>query len=616
MNKAHASYCRIPGYTARSLFTPGPVWIFLVLAMALPVNTARAQTRPDKTYVQVSTADFALQASGDSPPAVGWEKISLPHRWDEKQSWKHSRIGWYRIDLDQILKRIQADQNPHLPIAVYLQRLSTNARVYINDEFVGSGGSFEEPVSRNMHRPLYFLIPRSSIEKEHNELYIELKVYPTFAHLVGVRVGYDFALRRTFQRQYLFQVTLSRLLFSVALVCSLLGFLFWYFIERQPLALFFSLTALSWSIYCLNLTIRDIPVSARIWWSMIHVNLEWAAVFFVFFTYRLCRVHKPIFERVLIGYAVAATLIYGFAGIEHIKLVSQIIHSITLVLVIYIGSWLLWRFYRTRSPESGLLALCMVCLTLLGANDLLRHTEPVTSPHWQTRFYLMQFGAPLMFVILAVFVGTRYAKATKRARELRLAEQEIRQQERQRIYQDLHDDLGAKLLGLVYTAQSEEQARLARSALSDIREIVSGTPLESNTLSGMIEHLFTEMRYRASKGGVKTEFSENSDDGTIISGEVIYHLSRIFRELLSNTLKHANASVVSVSITRANDHLVIRYVDDGAGLPEKAKRGTGMLSIERRIRMLNANLAIEKGKKGFSCTLSVPIPIEQPPANE
>ena len=48
-------------------------------------------------------------------------------------------------------------------------------------------------------------------------------------------------------------------------------------------------------------------------------------------------------------------------------------------------------------------------------------------------------------------------------------------EERERIYRDLHDDVGAKLLSLVYRAQRPEDADLARSALRDLREVVSCT---------------------------------------------------------------------------------------------------------------------------------------------
>ena len=87
---------------------------------------------------------------------------------------------------------------------------------------------------------------------------------------------------------------------------------------------------------------------------------------------------------------------------------------------------------------------------------------------------------------LGVLLARRSAAAQVLAAceaRLRVVEAESREQaasqERERIYSDLHDDLGAKLLSLVYRAESPVQADLARAILQDLRDVVTrsrGTP--------------------------------------------------------------------------------------------------------------------------------------------
>ena len=52
--------------------------------------------------------------------------------------------------------------------------------------------------------------------------------------------------------------------------------------------------------------------------------------------------------------------------------------------------------------------------------------------------------------------------ARQRMEEQRQLRLQVAADERERIYNDLHDDLGAKLLSLIYSAQSPMQADLAR----------------------------------------------------------------------------------------------------------------------------------------------------------
>ncbi len=60
-----------------------------------------------------------------------------------------------------------------------------------------------------------------------------------------------------------------------------------------------------------------------------------------------------------------------------------------------------------------------------------------------------------------------------------LAAEQAAAQERERIYADLHDDMGARLLTLVHTAENPRQADIARSLLQEMRRVVTrsrGTP--------------------------------------------------------------------------------------------------------------------------------------------
>lgn len=197
-------------------------------------------------------------------------------------------------------------------------------------------------------------------------------------------------------------------------------------------------------------------------------------------------------------------------------------------------------------------------------------------------------------------------------REKALAAQ---QAERERIYSDLHDDVGAKLLGLAISAQRANQPRqadLARSALQDLRDVVS----RSAHTASKLDHLFAELR-------VETEHRVNSaevgfnwisgighDHDLSVNPTAALHLSRLLREGVSNVLRHARATHISVHLDRSSDTLKISIRDDGIGLPESGvKPNRGMNSMRARASALGGTVRWETASpQGCAVAIELSLP--------
>ncbi|TAJ80989.1 MAG: hypothetical protein EPO42_03395, partial [Gallionellaceae bacterium] len=81
--------------------------------------------------------------------------------------------------------------------------------------------------------------------------------------------------------------------------------------------------------------------------------------------------------------------------------------------------------------------------------------------------------------------------------------------ERERIYRDLHDDVGAKLLGLAISAQRSNQtqdADLARSALQDLRDVVSRSAHSASRLDNLLANMRAETAQRVQAAGVALDW--------------------------------------------------------------------------------------------------------------
>ena len=95
-------------------------------------------------------------------------------------------------------------------------------------------------------------------------------------------------------------------------------------------------------------------------------------------------------------------------------------------------------------------------------------------------------------------------------------------------------------------------------------------------------------------------------------------LYRVAQEALTNVLKHARASRVSVIVARRDDHVLAIVEDDGRGFEAEAvlrdpnaRRRLGLLGMEERVTQLGGTLEIESSPGGgTSLFIRVPLPGE------
>jgi two-component system, NarL family, sensor kinase len=90
------------------------------------------------------------------------------------------------------------------------------------------------------------------------------------------------------------------------------------------------------------------------------------------------------------------------------------------------------------------------------------------------------------------------------------------------------------------------------------------------------------------------------------------NLYRIIQELISNILKHAKASEVSIQLLKKETYLNIVVEDNGIGFDVnqvKNKKGMGLKNIESRVNSLGGEFNIDSGK-GAGTTITINIPIK------
>jgi two-component system, NarL family, sensor histidine kinase DegS len=82
----------------------------------------------------------------------------------------------------------------------------------------------------------------------------------------------------------------------------------------------------------------------------------------------------------------------------------------------------------------------------------------------------------------------------------------------------------------------------------------------------------------------------------------------VLQELITNTLKHAAATEIHISIKNEGDIFEIEYQDNGHGFDEKTNTdGLGLQNIKTRLLMINAGFEMNSiTGKGFQCSIRLP----------
>lgn len=182
--------------------------------------------------------------------------------------------------------------------------------------------------------------------------------------------------------------------------------------------------------------------------------------------------------------------------------------------------------------------------------------------------------------------------------------------ERKRIAQDLHDDISSKLNIVSLNANiltedgitSEDANTFGRGILSITSTVLESSrriahdllppTLEKFGLQSALEELCDE-------AGVSKSFqiySEFKYEENFLDKNKELHLFRIAQELVSNTIKYAEASKIEISLVNRDTVLSFGYTDNGNGfdiLEAKKAQGLGITGIENRASILGANVTID-----------------------
>ncbi len=234
-------------------------------------------------------------------------------------------------------------------------------------------------------------------------------------------------------------------------------------------------------------------------------------------------------------------------------------------------------------------------------------------------------------IIIAILVGfiisfiTIYQKKQENFRaekahlqhELLKAEIEIREATLTTISRELHDNFGqmASLIKInlnmalaetpeVQTEKITESLTVVKQLIADIKSLSVSLKGENLARFGLIEMIKKDLdRYRKI-GNWNIHFNASENLPTF-EGTTEIFLYRMSQEIMSNCLKHASATEVTVNITADNDIFELEISDNGIGFEtENKNNGSGLINLKDRSEMIGAKLLVDS-KIGLGTSIKI-----------
>ncbi len=200
-------------------------------------------------------------------------------------------------------------------------------------------------------------------------------------------------------------------------------------------------------------------------------------------------------------------------------------------------------------------------------------------------------------------------ESEKRIRSFAKQLSEVVEEERARIAREIHDEFGQQLSGIKMSLSALKKGAgtqtdmepIIDTIVNEVNDSIQSLRQISNELRpalldklglrAAIEWLVTEFH---KKTGIDSHFSA-SGSHAVISKDVEINIFRICQEALTNTTKHACATLVNVTISGNGDKMNVKITDNGKGINTDVLRdplSMGLLNMRERANLINAALQV------------------------
>jgi len=344
------------------------------------------------------------------------------------------------------------------------------------------------------------------------------------------------------------------------------------------------------------------------------------------------KLEHPFLEKVLgfSNWVVLSSLVL-FSLLNFVRAgygIINLVENITKQYLLLVSLVFIFYGFRRKDPLMNYLVIGQLALTFFSVISFLLIITPIRvskTPHSVFNDSLLYYQTGLVLELIFFLAGLSYKnrrdliERIKERERLKLENErkefekqvailEAKQQERNRISADMHDELGSGVTAIRLMSEIVK-TKMKEDTLPEIEKISNSANELLNKMNTIIwtmvssndsvESLVAYIRAYA------VEFFENTPiecrfklPGYIppydLSGEKRRNIFLAIKEALNNVLKHSHANLVTIEI-RVSQKLIIEVYDDGVGvdLDNLRRFGNGLQNMKKRIASISGEFRIE-----------------------
>ena len=203
-------------------------------------------------------------------------------------------------------------------------------------------------------------------------------------------------------------------------------------------------------------------------------------------------------------------------------------------------------------------------------------------------------------------------------------EEDIIEKERKRIARDLHDTVSQEIFAahMILSGLSQQASKLDREKMqAQLQGVTAILETAQRDLRILLLHLRpVELEQKSLVEGIQSllkELKEKSDLKVAFKFQVVSlpkkieeHIFRIVQELISNTLRHAQASCLDVYLYQTETELQLKVVDNGRGFEpaDVDDLSYGLANIKERVEDMAGTLQLLTApKQGLAVDIRIPL---------